>query len=180
MLDRDKLQELVQDIVPECYRPPLPSSEERKKDAPWPHLTDVHYAKNETIDSLLKRYLPDSNHDGIQAILVNWGILSRDAGATGWEERMNSRTIMIRENIDISVLGLSFIILHEIGHIHWENAPAERLKWRVDNEELFADMYAHDRLEELYGIDVAMKIILQYGSAQGFHSFVQQGKECQM
>jgi len=176
MLTAKELRQLVQEVVPEPYRP---AASKARKHGPWPLLTDVHYAKDETIDGLLRRYLPDRGpNERIQALCLNWGILSRDAGDPDWEKRLKSHTIMLREHLDVSVLGLTFIILHEVGHIHWKNAPEERLKWKIDNEELFADMYAHDRIEELHGIETAMELIVKYGSAQGFQAFARQGKEC--
>ena len=164
MLTKEKLQELVQEIVPAPYTPVAGNP-----GGGWPILTDIVFApSDEKIDYYVKKYAPGTkNLEGVKAICLNWGYLYRDAGMDGRDAAKSFR-VLIRPSIKVTVLGLSFIILHEVGHVHWYTDKKARKEWKLGNSELFADMYAHDRLKELYGLMTAATTLSRYGSAEGF------------
>lgn len=173
MLDRETLEKLVMDIVPEPYTPKKSGTPRDPKD-PWPLLTHVEIDDRGNIDKWLKRWSPAKNPERVRAVCINWGHLLKAAGCDDWHEKLHSRFISIRPDTDLSILGLSFLILHEVGHIHWDNTPEEQLRWVKGNEELFADMFAHDTLRDLYGIEMAQRLLIEYGSAEGFYKFTKE------
>lgn len=175
------IKQLAMDIIPSEYKPGAYCSKLSK--ASMPTLTHVEPSPKERISNLLKKLNPQADSENSWAICVNWGGLQRRANSKNWKNNLKSWFILIDKDKlkELSVLEVSFILLHEVGHIHWSMCPEERLKWSKGSEELFADMYAHDQLKKLHGDFIASKILTKRGSAKGFGQMMtKENRKCLM
>lgn len=64
---------------------------------------------------------------------------------------------------------LLFTLLHEFGHVNSYIYPKQAEKY-ADNLELYADMYAFERLDPHLGILEAARYLGTYASKHGFHA----------
>ena len=88
MLTTEKLQELVQEIVPEQYKPGA-----NKNDAGWPIITDIVYADEKRgIDYYVEKFIPDiDDPNTVKAICLNWGELYKRAKLDNKHNSKNHR-----------------------------------------------------------------------------------------
>ena len=64
---------------------------------------------------------------------------------------------------------LTFIVLHEVGHLHWQLKRSELTRWSDDKEELHSDFYAFERIVEVAGMEKAISVLQKVnGSINGF------------
>lgn len=164
MLTKENLEKLVNDIIPEPYKPGTGAASE--SEGSFTYVTNVDYVAKAKLTKWVK---VDSGADAtnIHAVAMNWGIMKRKAKLPDWEAARLSHAIWISEELDVPVFSLAFIILHEVGHVDFKVRRAELLSWKTEDEESYADMYAYEQLCAKYGQKVALNTLVKYGSMHG-------------
>lgn len=171
MLTEENLKTLVQDIVPNPYKP----KEGFDKVSNWPYVTSVEYVSKERLDTWIRNDGLDPKN--VHAITMSWGILQRRSKVEKWEEAKLSYGIWLSEEIDVPVIGLAFTILHEIGHIDWAVRRSQLINWHGEDQESYADFYACECMSKLYGTLTATVATSRYGSITGLNA--RKDKKCQ-
>lgn len=63
---------------------------------------------------------------------------------------------------------MTFILLHEIGHVDWHMNADRRSRFDPKEFELYADLYAFEVLSSVRGLDYAIDSLTANASNQGF------------
>jgi len=160
---------LVKELVPEEYRPQKYIPENIP-----PVVTNISIIEKESFLEMISNGGPLLNVDpertfGLQ---INWGILRERARVPGFERWNKSHAVFLREDL-IKIPGtmqLSFVILHEVGHVAWHLKRDGSLSmWEEEDEELYCDIFAYEQLKAVRGEDVAYLILQLCGSADGWN-----------
>ena len=176
MLTEENLNKLIDDIVPSPYKP----GEAFASIKSFSYVTNIGYLSKAKMSNWIDKDCAGRNTSDIHAIAMNWGVLRKKAGSKTWDESKLSFGIWIREDLDVPIVALSFIILHEIGHVDWAVRRKELLGWCEENQEVYADTYAYQQLVKLYGKLSAEKTLLSFGSVNGLGSKNSEDKKCLM
>jgi Zn-dependent protease with chaperone function len=144
------------------------------------------------LEQLIKQHVPEKYHprpEGpVRSILIapadklmqmaSNGRLVTKEGTVIDGLMLDVATMMGRKEKDHFVILLSdrilledhmvFVLLHEIGHVDAKLGSEKFLKHYSDNEELYADMHALDRMSETLGFQRALDALAQYCSTSGF------------
>jgi hypothetical protein len=163
MLTKENLKKLVEDIVPSPYKPGEAFASVKKS----PYVTNIEYIDKDNISRWVKNDGGDQDATNIQAVAMNWGVMKRRAQIPTWKESKLSYGIWLSKELDVPVMTLAFIILHEIGHVDWAVRRGELINWKEEHQESYADMYAYERLGELYGEHTAVTTLNRCASAHG-------------
>jgi len=174
VLTKENLNKLVADIIPEPYGPGQGFPPGSK--GTFAYVTNVDYISKAKMSKWIQT---DSGGDAtnVHAIAMNWGIMKLKARSKDWEEAKLSHSIWISDELDVPTLALAFIILHEVGHVDWKVRRGELLSWKEEDQESYADVYAYERMCELYGQKAALETLTSYGSMHGLGSTTKE-KQC--
>jgi hypothetical protein len=163
VLTKENLKKLIEDIVPSPYKP----GEAFATVKAFSYVTNIEYIAKAKISKWVKNDGGDQNTTNIHAIAMNWGVMRRRARRDTWADSKLSFGIWLSEDLDVPVMTLAFIILHEIGHVDWAVRRGELINWKEEHQESYADMYAYERLGQLYGDYTAMTTLNRCASEQG-------------
>lgn len=122
-------------------------------------VRDILFAPAETIESISTNLLSGRNSSCIMALCIDLNKMKGSAGKDNF-------IIMIRSDILLEDQ-LRYILLHEIGHIDWHYNTLLASRFKSNEQELYADFFAHETLRKRYGMDRAVDLSCLYGSAQG-------------
>ncbi len=75
--------------------------------------------------------------------------------------------IFIKEHYE-SEEEIAFVILHEVGHVDWWVNEERRKMFKKEDNELYADLYAFERITDVVGMEKALDALCHYASASGF------------
>ncbi len=171
-LTQEQLDEMVKRVVPRTYWPPsLLGKRPKDFDEPPPVTNISIQAQDEFLERITKFYTVEQLLESVpRAYKLNWGYMMKLAQSSDWEKYTKSCSVWFNETItQLGVLAMEFILLHEIGHIDWDCRGEELTPlWRLSEMELYADLYAHDRLVELYDAPMAKMMLKSYGSLHGY------------
>lgn len=63
---------------------------------------------------------------------------------------------------------LAFALLHEVGHVDWYVNEKRRVKFKEEENELYADLFAFERIQDISGMEQAVNALCDYASKNGF------------
>jgi hypothetical protein len=90
--------------------------------------------------------------------------LMMDIGRITGSGVKNNHVILINEEILLED-HMIFVILHEVGHVQFR---MEGSQYYADNEELHADLYAHDVMTDILGFNRSIAALGSFCSKHGF------------
>lgn len=160
IVTQKQADKLVAAIVPEKYKP------RRVVNGQPPYLTNISVMPY--ID-FYKRVLNYRSEEELRnctprGLCLNWGELQLLAKVEKGKEWLRSHTIYLCDSFPGGTLQLSFVILHEIGHIDFNLRES---KPKI-NSDLYADSYAFQQLADIYDMNLAFTLLNLYGSEKGW------------
>ena len=147
--------------------------------------------KEENIGEYIQKYVPEQYHPGNGRMVItlapidiaNLALLAsaymkRDVSElllggicinTGLLLQSGKKEfdIFVKEHYE-SENEIAFVILHEVGHVDWWVNDERREKFRKEDNELYADLFAFERIADISGMDVAIDALCHYASGSGF------------
>lgn len=163
------LDALVVKLVPEKYRPGSHDIDN------LPTVTNISVMEKDELTKRVAVVFPGENQTAggkeivTSGVHYNWGLLRKGAKLPDWEKWAKSSAIFISDEIAGGNLHLSFIVLHEIGHVDWNVRREELHFWQHKDEELYCDAYAYEVLKNKYDEETAFIIMQLFGSIDGWN-----------
>jgi hypothetical protein len=159
------LESLVKEMVPDKFQP---------TGCEVGIVTNISLA-----DTALMCTFGDTQDTTILGITLDWGALRTSAGLSSESPVVGKYGIFISKTATADRDMLSFILLHEVGHIDWflKKKTGKEMPRSMGNSDLYADIYAFEVLKGHYGLDEGIKLLRRFGSSRGWSKYLNSIKE---
>lgn len=160
-LTQEQLDKAIQHVVPGKYKPVA------KGGGKPPAVVEIKVLSDAEFDARVSRFNSYPNLKTIRAVTINLGLVGKRVNSPIWQSMLQSHSIYFRETFPSNVqLNREFVLLHEIGHVDWNNEyEALKTLWKKEEMEHYCNLYATDIMAKTYSPKLADIVRRGYSAA---------------